>query len=105
MEAMQVQEVGLYLRGWQKAENVGKNTLMGGAERLAQSERDKRDPVKIELAIKFGSKSRNFGAQSSLSVRPFAGVRGGTGTGCAGFRFVMLMTSIVFGPDLNERSY
>lgn len=57
------------------------------------------------LAIKFGGKSRNFGAQSSLSVRPFAGVRGGTGTGYAGFRFVMLMTFIVFGPDLSERSY
>ncbi len=50
------------------------------------------------LAIKFGGKSKNLGPQSSLSVRPFTGARGGTGIGNAGFRFVMLMTFIVFGP-------
>jgi hypothetical protein len=57
------------------------------------------------LAIKSGGKSKNFGPQSSLSIRPLTGVRGGTGIGNAGFRFVMLMTFIVFGPELSERSY
>jgi hypothetical protein len=43
MEAMQVQEVGLYLPCRQKTENVGKNSLMGQAEKLTPSERDKQE--------------------------------------------------------------
>jgi len=53
------------------------------------------------LIIGFADESRNFGRQTSLSIRPSAGVDGGTGAGHTGFRFAMLMAFIVFGPDLN----
>jgi hypothetical protein len=51
------------------------------------------------LVIKLAGESRNYGAKTSLSIRPFIGSIGGIGTGQAGFRFIMAMTYIAFGAD------
>jgi hypothetical protein len=81
--------------------------LVSGADKSNPKFKSQWQPGLAEpnLTIKFANKSRNFGPQSSLSIRPYAGASGGTGTGHAGFRFVMLMRYIVFGPELNEHSY
>ena len=63
-----------------------------------------RDKWKSKLAqpnlvIKLADDSRNSGSKTSLSIRPLEGSTGGTGTGHAGFRFIMVMTYIAFGAD------
>jgi hypothetical protein len=50
------------------------------------------------MSIKPCGESRNYGAKSSLSIRPDFGETGMVlGTGPAGFRFAMAMAFIVFG--------
>jgi integrase len=51
------------------------------------------------LVIMLADNSRNSGPKTSLSIRPLAGSTGGTETGYAGFRFIMVMTYIAFGAD------
>ena len=55
--------------------------------------------IQPNLVIEPSDKSRNFGPITSLSIRPIAGEKGATHTVHAGFRFIMAMTYVAFGPD------
>jgi len=49
VERLQSPQVDLHPRTWKKDGQVGKEPTWKRAEKVAQSEREARDPVKIEL--------------------------------------------------------
>ncbi len=74
--------------------------VSGAAEKESRWTKEwKSKLAQPNLVIKPAGKSRNFGPKTSLSVRPFAGKKGGTATGYAGFRFIMTMAYIAFGSE------
>lgn len=84
----------------------GQIQLVSGATKLNPEFKSEWKSLLAEsnLIIGFADESRNFGRQTSLSIRPSAGADGGTGAGHTGFRFAILMAFIVFGPDPNVYS-